>query len=167
MTDGRTATKHNPLKQRRSETTINQKVHAFGRLRPYLGEQKSKLLLNSVVLSNFTYCPLIWLFCSKVANTAINKTNKRALRTLYEHYESTFQELLNRGETNTTHTKNLQKLMVEIYKSVNHLNPEYMWDFFVKKEVPYDLRIKELCHLPSTRLRRYGASSLCFRRSLL
>ncbi len=118
-------------------------------------------------MSNFTNHPLIWLFCSKVANTAINKTNKRALRTFYEHYESTFQELLNRGETNTTHTKNLQKLMVEIYKSVNHLNSEYMLDFFVKKEVPYDLRIKELCHLPSTRSRRYGTSSLSFRGSLL
>ena len=47
---------------------VNQKVYAFGRLRTYLGEQKSKLLLNSVVMSNFAYCPLIWLFCSKVAN---------------------------------------------------------------------------------------------------
>ena len=46
---------------------VNQKVHAFGRLRPYLGEQKSKLFLNSVAMSNFSYCPLIWLFCSKVA----------------------------------------------------------------------------------------------------
>ena len=34
---------------------VNQKVFAFGRLRPCLGEQKSKLLLNSVVMSNFSY----------------------------------------------------------------------------------------------------------------
>ena len=32
---------------------VNQKVYAFGRLRPYLREQKSKLLLNSVVMANF------------------------------------------------------------------------------------------------------------------
>ena len=38
--------------------------------------------------------------------------------------------------------------MVEVYKSVNHLNPEYMWQFFVKKDVPYNLRTKELCKLP-------------------
>ena len=51
---------------------VNQKVHAFGRLRPFIGEQKAKLLLNSVVMSNFLYCPLIWLFCSKGANNEIN-----------------------------------------------------------------------------------------------
>ncbi len=58
--------------------------------------------------------------------------------------------------------------MAGIYESVNYLNPEYMWDFFEKKEVPYNLRIKELCHLlSSTRSRRYGTNSLCFRGSLL
>ena len=146
---------------------VNQKLYAFGRLRPYLGEQKSKLLLNSVVMSNFSYCPLIWLFCSKVANNEINRTHKRALRTLYRDYESTFEELLDRGDTKTTHKKNLQNLMVEIYKSMNHLNPEYMWDFFVKKDVPYNLRTKELCKLPSVSSQRYGINSLSFRGSLL
>ncbi len=38
---------------------VNQKVHAFERLRPYIDEQKSKLLLNYVVLADVTYCPLI------------------------------------------------------------------------------------------------------------
>ena len=146
---------------------VNQKLYAFGRLRPFLGEQKSKLLLNSVVMSNFSYCPLIWLFCSKAANNEINRTHKRALRTLYRDYESTFEELLDRGDTKTTHKKNLQNLMVEIYKSMNHLNPEYMWDFFVKKDVPYNLRTKELCKLPSVSSQRYGINSLSFRGSLL
>ena len=54
---------------------INQKVYVFGRLRPYLGEQKAELLLISVLMSNFSYCPLIWLFCSKVANNEINRTH--------------------------------------------------------------------------------------------
>ena len=143
---------------------VNQKV-AFGRLRPYLGEQKSKLLLNSVVMSNFSYCPLIWLFCSKVANIEINRTHKRALRVLYRDYESTFEELLDRGDT--TQKKNLQNLMVEIYVSMNHLNPEYMWDFFVKKDVPYNLRTKELCKFPLVSSQRYGVNSLSFRGSLL
>ena len=46
---------------------VNLKVHALGRLRPILGEQKSKLIFNSMIMSKFSYCPLIWLFCSKVA----------------------------------------------------------------------------------------------------
>ena len=73
-------------------------------------------------------------FCSKTASNDINRTHKRALRILYRDYESSFEELLERDKTKTTHTKNLQKLMIEVYKSLNHLNPEYMWEFFVKNE---------------------------------
>ena len=60
----------------------NQKIQAFGRLRQYIGKDRSKLLLNVVVLSNFSHCPLIWLFCIKTANNEINRSHKRALRTL-------------------------------------------------------------------------------------
>ena len=59
---------------------VNQKVHAFGRLRPFLGKQKAKLLFNSVIMYNFSYCPLIWLFCSKGANNEINRTHKRGTK---------------------------------------------------------------------------------------
>ena len=69
--------------------------------------------------------------------------------------------------TKTPHKKNLQNLMVEIYKSMNHLNPEYMWDFFIKKDVPYNLRTKELCKLPSVSSQRYGIKFLSLRGSLL
>ena len=41
----------------------------------------------------------------------------------------------------TIHKKNLLKLMVEVYKTMNHLSPPYMWDLFTKKVVEYDFRI--------------------------
>ena len=146
---------------------INQKLCAFSRIRPFLNEEKAKMLLTSVVLSNFSYCPLIWLFCSKTANKEINRTNKRALRVLYGDYDSSFDQLLARAGSITVHQKNLQSLMVEIYKTMNHLNPSYIWEFFVKKDIPYNLRTKELCKLPSAQSHRYGLNSLSFRGSLL
>ena len=48
---------------------------------------------------------LIWLFCSKAANNEINRTRKRALRTLYRDYGLNFEELLDRDDTKTIHTK--------------------------------------------------------------
>ena len=77
-----------------------------------------KVKVNSVVMSKFSYCPLIWPFCSKVANNEVNRTHKRALRTSYRDYNFTFEELLDRGDTKTTHKENLQNLMVKIYKSM-------------------------------------------------
>ena len=47
------------------------------------------------------------------------------------------------------------KLMAEICKTTNHLNPPYMWDLFTKKMVKYDFRIKILCELPPARAQRY------------
>ena len=96
----------------------SQEIHA---LRPYLGKDKSNHLLNAAVLSNFSCYPLILLFCGKTANNEINRTHKRVLRILYRDYESKFEELLDWDKTNTTRTKNLEKLMIAIYKSFNHL----------------------------------------------
>ena len=118
-------------------------------------------------MPNFSYCPLIWLFCSKGANNEMNRTHKRALRALYGDYESTFEELLDKDRSMTIHKKNLQTVMVEIYKTINHLNPAYVWEFFIKKDVPYNLRSNELCKIPSVNSQQYGISSLCFRGSLL
>ena len=59
------------------------------------------------------------------ANNDVDRTHRRSLKILYSDYESKFETLLERVNTKTTHTKNLQKLMIEVYKSFNHLNPQY------------------------------------------
>ena len=90
----------------------------------------------------------MWMFCSKVANNEIHKTHKRALSMLYGDDDSTFQQMLDKDRTTTIHKKNEASLMVEIYKSMNQINPEFMWEYFVKRDIPYNLRRKELCKLP-------------------
>ena len=86
-------------------------------------------------------------------NKEIDRTHKRALRILYEDYESSFETLLARSGSNSMHIKNLQKLMTEIYKSMNQLNPSIVWEFHEKKPIMYNLKIQtcvscqELRHL--------------------
>ena len=48
------------------------------------------------------------------------------------------------------HTKNLQKLMTEVYKSLNQESPSFMGEFFVQRELTYDLRIKNTLEIPPT-----------------
>ena len=38
--------------------------------------------------------------------------------------------------------------MLEVYKSRNKLNPEFMWDLFRVTESPYSLRIGEVLMIP-------------------
>ena len=106
-------------------------------------------------------------FFSKTANIGIRRTHKRVLRILYRDNESKLEELLERDNTKITHTKNLQKFMKKVCQSLNHLNPEYVWEFFVKKDVQYNLCTKELCKFPLLNSQRYGHNSLSFRGSLV
>ena len=145
---------------------VNQKVSAFARLNTYLSPDQATKICNTIIVSNFNYCPLVWLFCSDAANDEINRAHKRCLRILYQDYESSFQLLLSRDNSQTIHVKNLQKIMTEIYKSTKKLNPSYLWEFHERKEVTYDLRTKSLCKLPKIK-KRYGAESLSFRGSFL
>ena len=82
-------------------------------------------------------------------------------------YESKFEELLNRNNTKTAHTENLKKLMIEVYKSLNHLKHRVYVGIFHKKDVQYNLHTKELCKLPPVSSQRYALNSLSFRGSLL
>lgn len=145
----------------------NNKVKAFCRVINYMDKTKAKLLFNTFFVSCFNYCPLIWMFCGRSGDDAINRVHLRALRTLHDDFSSSFQELLNLDNSVSVHHKNLQTLMTEIYKSTHHLNPQFMWDFFREKETPYNLRTNNLLKLPPTRTVSHGMNSLTFRGSII
>ena len=111
---------------------VNKKISAFSRLNMYISREQALTICNAVILSNFNYCPLIWLFCNKGTNKEIDRTHKRALRILHKKYECPFETLLPRSGSFCIHVRNLQKLMTEIYKSVNQLNPLLVWNFMKK-----------------------------------
>ena len=79
-----------------------------------MSRERASSSCNVVILSNFNYCPLIWLFCNKSARKKIDHAHKHALMTLHNHYDSSFQALLGRSISFTVHVKNLQKLMIDI-----------------------------------------------------
>ena len=43
------------------------------------------------------------------------------------------------------HAKNWQRLLIEIYKSINYLRSSFVWKFHEKKCVEYNLRTENLC----------------------
>ena len=118
-------------------------------------------------MSNFNYCPLIWMFCGKDANASINRVHKRALRIMWQDIAAPFAELLARGNECKIHIRHLQKLMLETYKCLNSENPSFMWNIFQTKDVAYNLRTQKLLQLPSTNTLSYGNDSLSFRGAIL
>ena len=53
-----------------------QKLNALARISNYFTHDQKRLLLNSIIKSQFSYCPLIWMFCSRpLNNLSIEFTN--------------------------------------------------------------------------------------------
>ena len=86
--------------------------------------------MKSFIESQFSYCPLIWMFCSIRMNNKINHIHERALRLVYDDYTSTFQELLRKDESVSIHHRNIQNVAVEMFKIKNELCPEILKGIF-------------------------------------
>ena len=145
---------------------VNNKINALIRIRCYLDTDKALKICNAYILSQFNYCNLIWMFCSKTSNKSIIRSHKRALRITYQDTSSSYQELLEQNKCITIHQRNLQSLMCEVYKSINHLNPSFMWSFFKPKQLPYSLRKGPLLEMSTARGKIFGIYTIEFRSTI-
>ena len=72
-------------------------LNALVRLKTFLGSNERKVLVNSFVLSNFNYCPLVWFVSSSTSLRKIENLHKRALRFLLNDYISSYEQLLQKS----------------------------------------------------------------------
>ena len=70
--------------------------------------EKRIVMLQTFFESQFSYCPLLWMFCSRKLNHKINRLHERALRIAYADYTSSFEDLLIKDGTVTIHQRNLR-----------------------------------------------------------
>ena len=85
----------------------SQKLNALARITPYVNMQKRRTIIKSFITSQFSFCPLIWMFHSRHLNNNINCILKRALRITYQDNMSTFKELLNKDNSVSIYHRNL------------------------------------------------------------
>ena len=117
-----------------------QKLSALLRISPYLDENKKKLLYCSMIKSQFNYYPLVWMFCSRKSNNLINKVQERALRLITNDYQNSFNFLLHKFNEFSLHQRNLQTLMIELYKIIHQITPPIMNSLFVFRENTHNIR---------------------------
>ena len=72
----------------------NQKLSVLGRLAGLSTFDRKRILLKAGFESQFKYCPLIRMFCSRWPNNKISKLYERVLRLIYDDYETSFLDLL-------------------------------------------------------------------------
>ena len=63
-------------------------LNALIRLKQFLSFHAKEVLINSYIISNFNYCPLVSMFSSAQSVNKIENLQKRTLRFLYDDYEA-------------------------------------------------------------------------------
>ena len=69
-----------------------QKMNALSRVIPYMNITKQCTLLKTFFISQFNYCPLIWMCHSHAKNEKINRLHERYLRIIYNDKVSTLSK---------------------------------------------------------------------------
>ena len=105
----------------------------------YMSIKQGKLIMNAFIKSQFSYSPLTWMFHSRKSNNRINRIHERALKTVYNDYTTTFENLLLIDNSVSIHHRNLQVLATEIYKIKNKIAPEIMNDILLERSIIYNL----------------------------
>ena len=73
---------------------------------------KKRVLMKEFIESQFSYCPLIWIFHSRGVNNKINRLHERSLRIVYKDNISSFKDLLKKDRSFTIHQRHIQSLAI-------------------------------------------------------
>ena len=101
-------------------------LHALIRIQMFWNFEEKKTLIDSCFYSNFNYCSLIWMFSSVKSLCKVEFFQNWSLRFLYEDYVSSYEEWLQKARKETMKINRLRSLCIEIYKSINNIDPMYM-----------------------------------------
>ena len=106
------------------------------------------------------------MFYRKKHYLKIQKIHHKTLKVVYNSNKN-YDELLRDNNEFSIHQRHLRALIYEVFKSLNNLTPEFMWSYFVFKNITYSIRNGPLRRLPSAKSTSYGINSVLFRAFLL
>ena len=82
--------------------------------------------MKAFIKSQFSSCPLIWMFHSRGVNNKINHLHERLLRIVYKDNISSFEDVLRKDRSFTIHQRNIQSLAIELFKVKGNLSNNIM-----------------------------------------
>ena len=119
-----------------------------------------------MIKSQFTYCPLVWMFCFRQSNNLINKVHERALKLIYQDNRS-FEVLLQKQHEFSIDQRNLQVLMTEIYKIVKGIAPPIMNSLFTFCSNQHNIRNFQELSKEKRNTVNYGLETVTYRAPII
>ena len=114
-------------------------------------------------MAKFNNCPLVWMFSSDVSLQKIENLQKRAPR-FSDKSCNTYEDLLLKSGFSSINVTRLRTLCIEIFKTLNDLNPSFMKENFNLRQT--NRPVREKCKLnlviPSYNQVTFGRKALTF-----
>ena len=107
------------------------------------------------------------MFYSKTSNSMINKLHERSLRIILNDYSSDFNILLENNNDIRNHHRNIQVLLIEVFKMKNGVAPPVMESNLNKRFNTYNIRNFRKFATERKRTVWYGLKTLSYRYSQL
>ena len=118
-----------------------QKWNALSRVTSSIDLSKRHILLNAFFLSQFSYCPLVWMFHNRGKNNEINRIRERCLEIIYNEKKFTFYELLEKDGSVSIHKWNLRFIACEMLKLKRDMAPGRIKELILpNRQYRYELR---------------------------
>ena len=83
-------------------------------------------MVNSFIKSQFSYCPLKWMFTAKGCNNRIERVHESFLRLIFNDYETLLYNMISTIDEKTVRQRCIKVLLTEVFKYLNGYSPELM-----------------------------------------
>ena len=100
------------------------------------------------------------MFHGRIVNKKINNLYERALRIIFEEYNSHFEDLLKRNKSVTIHHRNIRSLAVELFKVKQNFSNLMLCNRFQTQSISYNLRSQTDFIRSNASTSQYGLSSM-------
>ena len=121
------------------------------------------MISNALIKSQFSYCPLVWVFCSRQTNNMIKKIHERALRIVLNDHISDFETILRNMNDVTIHYRNIQTLTTELFKIKYDLASPILDSMLNKRTICYNFRNSQVFQSERKRTVFYRLETISYR----
>ena len=133
------------------------------RLSPLLSRLNKLTIFHTFILSNFNYCPLAWHFCNENNYRKLEKIQERALRFVYEDFDSSYEELLDKAKIPTLHVRRLRTMALETFKILNNMSSPVLSNLVkLRDNSAYNFRYNNILQVPRVRTTKFGKTSFSY-----
>ena len=91
-------------------TKTSRRIGVLSRLRNQIPTTAKLTIYKTAVMPHFTYCSLAWHFCKVSDRPKLERMNERGLRTVYNDWSASYDDLLRKAKMTTLYNRRLYRI---------------------------------------------------------